>query len=475
MNSASPISKEYPRSDVFERAYLVKIFHNPSLQDRYLDQTLPATFLDVKRRLVIWLMKKLREENLPIKIDNMLMIQAKGSEAFLAFKRKHRVESLTEGELTDILLDPSVDGSDRFFDNCKDEILKSSFSRFVEDILTDIRYYNSFNNSNYHPYITSRFKAGMKIYDLIYSRIGNIRDQYSETKALINNPNEYVGTSSRVLNSFLGGFTRGYVGTIIAKSSHGKSSWADYNIMQNLASGKIRTVAKITPEESASTQYRRYLAMLCKLSTSGMRLKQIEVTEAHLDVLRDKLHGRLHIYDDVFKMKDIIDLMHTLKDDMIYLDHINSIDYPGKGSYMERMVGNIPAMIDAEKRLAKEKNIPIINLSQVGDKDIQKSDRLIKAPRYFDAYGSSVLYQAAREFLALWYPYKDEDDSGISISTTPASPNDIHISIEKSSFSKVGKIRLHFDPEYNTFTDTEQYIKKMEKHSSFIPAEERLF
>lgn len=464
----------YPHSDVFERAYLVKLFHNQSLRDKYLPETLPQVFLDRKRRLVVYLMRKLHDEGQTVTIDNMLMIQSKHSEGLEAFMKKHKVTILSEDELRDILFDNTVDSREIFFDNCKDEILKASFTRFIEDILSDVKYYNDLNNAKYHSYILSKFKAGAKIHSIIYGRLGANRDVYEETMAKVNNPNEYIPTSSRVLNSYISGFTRGYVGSIIAKASQCKSSWVDHNILHNILSGKVGVVGKITPEEDTPTQLTRYLAMLCKLPTSGMRLKTVTATREHMQILKDKLSGRLIIHDDVFKMKDIIELSDSMKVDMIYIDHLNGIDYPGTGTYMDRMIGNIPGLVDAQKRIAKTKHIPIINLSQVNDKDIQRSDRLMKAPRYWDVYGSSVLFQASREFIALWYPYKDQDDNSI-MAETNYSINDVRIHIEKSSFSRVGRMALHFEPDYNLFTDTDKDTKKMGKGNYLPPQEEMVF
>lgn len=468
-----PEYQKYPNADIFERAYLVKLFHNEKLRDRYLPETLPQVFLDPKRRLLVYLMRLLHDNKLNITVDNILMVQSRQSENLKAFLKKNRVNKLEENEVIEMLFDTTVDGREQFFENCKDEILHASFTRFISNLLDEIEHYNDLNNVKYDSYIMSRFKAGQRIHNIIYNRLGDKRDMYHETQEMVNDPEEYVPTASRVLNSYIGGFTKGYVGSIIAKSSHGKSSFTDYNILQNITSKKVDKVAKITPEENAATQLRRYLAMICKIPTSGMRLKLVQVTNEHLQAVKAKLDNHLIIRDDVFKMKDIIELTESLKVDMIYVDHMNSIDYPGTGTYMERMIGNIPGLVDAQKRIAKQKNIPIINLSQVGDKEIQRSDRLIKAPRYWDVYGSSVLYQASREFIALWYPYKDQEDN--SFTTEQFTMNDMRIHIEKSSFSKVGRLKVHFEPDFNLFTDTDVETKKVEKGNYVPPREELLF
>ena len=182
------------------------------------------------------------------------------------------------------------------------------------------------------------------------------RDQLEEAQALINSTEEYISTSSQVLNSYIGGFTRRFVASIIAKSSHAKSSWVDYNILHSLAKGKVRKVVKITPEEDAGTQYRRYIAMIMKISTTAMRMKTVTITDEHVRIVREKLEGRLKIVDDVFKYKDVLEVMHSTEGtDMLILDHLQAIDYPGNRSSMENMIGGIPGLVSFQKRTAKEK------------------------------------------------------------------------------------------------------------------------
>src|SRR5690606_2724424 len=125
----------------------------------------------------------------------------------------------------------------------------------------------------FEPNITALFRKGLRIHQLIYNRATEKRDQFTEMRDLINNDDEYISTCSSALNSYIGGFTRGHVDTVGAKSSHCKSSWTDYNILHTILSGKVSRVDKITPEEKAGLQLRRYAAMILKMSTTSMRLK----------------------------------------------------------------------------------------------------------------------------------------------------------------------------------------------------------
>lgn len=463
--------QDYP-SDVFEAPYLVKLFHNKELQDKYLMQTLPSIFLDIKKRVIVYLMRKLYEADLNITVDNIISIQAKLKDdaQFRAFLRKHYAKPLSYDDIYDIVHDVSVSSETTFFDDIRKEMLSRSFSRFVTDILSDIEYNKSFWTDSHNFDIIVKMKGAIKLYDILQGRKKNNIDYFQETMDLVNGLDEYIPTSSRTLNGYIGGFTRNYPAIIAAKSSHCKSSWADYNILSNILSGAVSKVTKITPEETASTQLRRYVAMLCKISTTDMRLKLAKITDEHIKILKEKIGGKLEIIHSAVKLSDVIDAMNNSKADMIYIDHINGIDYPGRGTFLERMVGNIPELVNAEKRIAMEKHISIVNISQVNDKDIQRSTRIVKAPRFWDVYGSSALYHASREFLTLWYPYKDQEDNDL-VYEESYDMSDIRILIEKSSFSKVGRIKLNFIPEYNLFYDIKREETKMEKEQVWSPPE----
>jgi len=419
-------------------------------------------------------MKRLKQLKTAITVDSMALYCKSEEEQLVAFCKRHKIVLPTYEQLHDILYEPGYDTSDKLFEEAKLEITNRAFVRFVEDMIDEVKYYNSYaaTHSNYKNIILGKARAIWKVHNLLYNKDVK-RDQLAEAQSLINLKNEYISTSSQVLNTYIGGFTRKYVASVIAKSSHAKSSWLDYNSAHSIVNNKVKRIVKITPEEDAGTQYRRYLALFCKISTTAMRMKTVEITDAHIQLVKDKLQNRLMIYDTVYKYKDVIDLLSSINDtDMIIIDHLQAIEYPGNGTFLNNMIGNIPGLINFQKKIAKNINCSIINVSQVADKEIARSDRIIKAPRFYDAYGSSVLYQVSREFLALWYPYRDWEDQLINPGTVP-SENEIQISIEKSSFSRVGKVMLHFNPEFNLFTDMSK--KQLGKLDYVAPIEQTLF
>lgn len=444
---------------------VMELFFKTEVQDKYLPTILPQMFLDRKKRLVVFVMKLLQSKSEPITPETVVSTLKVGGDEIESFKKKHYIYDLSDQDVFDMSNDLTVTIRENYTKVVYEQLIKHAFSRYVYDSLYDMDDYN--DNFNEKAVIL-KAKNIPKVYDIFHNRLNVEReDQLQSTLELINSDNEYVRTMSQALNSYMGGFTRGYVGTIGAKSGHTKSSFTDFNIVQNLLTDKVKKVLIISPEEMAQLRWRRAIATLCRIPTSHMRQKQAMVTEDHIKIVREKLWDRLQIEDKVDKMADIIKLMEETDADMVYVDHLQSITYPGYGSAMENMIGNIPGLVNIEKRIAKEKNIPIVNLSQVNDKDIQRSDRLIKAPRYWDLYGSSVLYQAARELLMLWYQYKDyEDNPMIYDRDNPPSVNRIYVILEKSSFSATTKIPMFFDPEFNVFRDEKPETLKKLSHKA---------
>lgn len=451
-----------------ERYFILKLFQNEKVRNTYLPDILPHIFLDRKRRYVCFLMKRLYSENKVVTPDMVIVKMKDNDEANIAFKNKHFVPKVDEKEIFDMAFDETIDSSKDLIDIVYKNLLSSAFKRFVANAIFDME---EANDKYKHPIILAKARGIVKVYDIIYDRMDvDSRDQLLETQEFINNPEEYVRTNSRVLNTMMGGFTRGFVDTIGAKSGHTKSSWTDANALQNLLTGKVSKVLIISPEEPAPIRWRRIFASVCNIPISQMRQKSTQVEAKHIKLIRDKLDGKLEINDSVFDYVGIVKLMQDTDADMIYIDHLQSISYPGRRSALENMIGNIPGLVNIQKKIAKQKKIPIVNLSQVNDKMIQRSDRILKAPRYWDLYGSSILYQAARELLMLWYPIKDyENQTGISMAKPP-SVNDIEMRIEKSSYSKTGRVLMNFIPDFNRFTDRNP---KVLDRLSYVAPEEK--
>lgn len=396
-------------------------------------------------------MKVLNGQNEIITPDMVIMKISQPDIIIENFKQKHFIGDIPASEVYDMAFDSTVNSSNAMVDVTYKQLLSSAFTRFVSDAVFDMDEANRQYNQNK---VLAKAKGIIKVNEIIYNKITNSgkTDQLENAREFINNPDEYIRTMSQALNTIMGGFTRRYVDTIGAKSGHCKSSFTDANAVQNLLSGKIQQVTIISPEESADLRWRRVFASVCKIPISQMRQKSAEITDEHIRMIRDKLGDKLIIIDGVYSLAETVAVMNDSMSDMILIDHINALTYPGRGNSMENMIGGIPGLVNIEKKIAKDKNISIVNLSQVNDKQIQRSDRLLKAPRYWDLYGSSALYHASRELLMLFYPIKDYEQEGIQVEKPPTI-NDIEVRVEKSSFTQTGKVNMHFEPEFNIFKD----------------------
>ena len=461
---------ERPKNDIYEKNFLIKLFHNKSLQQTHLDGITPAIFADKTRRLICYLMKRLKAVDKEISVNNMFLFVCNPDEHLLAFQRKNKIEMPTEEMITDILYEVGTDASDAYFDVIYKNLLEMSFYRFVDKAGDEIKLQNTFPKENSISAICGNAKAILTVHKILFDGKEYKRDQLQETLEKVNSKDEYITTSSAHLNSMIGGFTRGYVDAIIGKSGHGKSSWVDFNILHTLMANKAKKIVKITPEEDAATQWRRYLAMICKISTTIMRQKGIIITKDHLDAIKKAVGDRLAIYDKTNRMKDILEIQRVAECDQLYLDHLQKVVYPGTKDPMGNMIGNIPGLVGAQEQLAKQKNMSIINLSQVGDKEIARSQRMSKRPRYHDAFGSSTLYQTAREFLAIYYPIKDKDEEPDNF-IGEVGLNTFEVYVEKSSYSIIGKIKMNFDYEFNRFAD----VGELKKTDFISKKEQELF
>ena len=417
-------------------------------------------------------MRRLKNQNKDITVDNIMLFASNPDEDMNAFKKKHFTGELTVDDINVNFFPDAIGYGEDMFEEAHKCLIGNAFARLVEDSVSEINYYNSYNDENYHSNILDKAQLIIKAHETMYSNGKSSRDYLAEAQKLVNSQDEYISTSSRVLNSYIGGFTRRYVTPIIAKASHCKSGWVDFNIAQGIKSGKIKKkVVKITPEENADVQMKRYIAMFAQESTTGMRQKLITITAEHLQKVRDIISDKIIIYDNVYKERMILDIMRSCKDvDMIVVDHITTIEFPGNRTWLDNQIGGTPGFVIQAEKIAKEKNCVMMLLSQVNDKEIMRSDRINKAPRYWDAYGSSSLYQKSREFLALYYPLKDWEENAFGFTEIP-SINDVRLRIEKSSFTKLGSVKLNYIPEYNIFLDVDP-DKKLAK-SDYIPPEEK--
>ena len=377
----------------------MKLFHNKDLQDKYLEDVLPGLFHSTIRRMIIFTMKKLRSNNMNITVENIMLVQ--NTKPIRVYLRKIRAESLTEEIISDELMDVSVDGSPDLFKESFESLHDEAFAHYVETANEDLTYEIAYRN---RPAILARSRSIEKVHDKLYRSKNKQRDdQISDTMDEINRSSAYLRMASNQLTSIIGGWSRGYVGSAIGRPSHNKSTYFTWDSTWQIKTSKLDRVDVISTEESPLSFWRRIYAIELGIPIKDMIEGIRKISLSDMQKIKDLYEGRI-VFHQLKNYNDIVDLIYSLTSEYVWVDHINSIAYPNGNSYT-----GIESLIHHQKQwLMRNKDSVLVNLSQVNTKEMKKKNRTF--PSKEDAYMSSILEQASREFLSFYYPYKDTID-----------------------------------------------------------------
>lgn len=434
------------KTEIYEKSVLVKLFHNKGLQDKYLEDILPGIFQSVIRRVLIFTMQKLLDNNMDISIENIILVQ--NTKPLGLYLRKVKASPLTEDQVYNEVLDTSVDASPDLFRESFECLHDEAFAYYVESVNKELTYELAFCN---RPAILARTKSVDRIHSLLYKSKNKERDdQIFSTMDEINRSSAYLRMASNRLTSILGGWSRGYAGSAIGRPSHNKSTYFTWDSTWQIKHNKLDRVDVISTEESPLSFWRRIFAIELGISIKDMieGIRKISITD--MQKIKDLYEGKI-VFKQLKKFSDIIDYLNSLRSEYIWIDHINSISYPQNNDYK-----GIISLINYEKEwLIKNKDSVIINLSQVNTKEMKKRNRTF--PSKEDAYMSSVLEHASREFLSFYYPYKDTIDKDFQKKFAGRgkipTPDQMQISIEKNSYGDIGIIDMKYIPEFGIFED----------------------
>lgn len=443
-------------SELIEQSVLLKILYNPELQV-YLDDMLPGTFIRKDYRMIIFAMIQLRKKEIKITVNNIKTYLTIEKDAE-TFRRKAKAPRLTPEEIEGILINDALDQntSKEMFDKLYPLLLEGAFYNYAELRMGDVNYYLSYPDKV--SQIAASCASVSRLADVLFKRKHkNINNPFRDVAQFINDSNVYIPTFSREINAKMHGWSRGYPNSILARSQHCKSTFITNEVRHKVKKNLVDKVAIISTEERQNVYYARLFCAEFLLSSSKMRAGITKITDDQVNIMEKIYKGRLEVFDGISYYKDVIDLLNSLRDyELIFIDHINMIKFPGSGNDLQNMPGGIASLITDEKRfLEKAKDTSIINLNQVKEKDIESIRDRWKKPPYTMAYGSTTTYFAAREWLTLYYPYKDVMNRGIEWIGAEFIPtvNDLFVSIEKSSFSELGEIQLKYEPEHFLLND----------------------
>lgn len=374
----------------------------------------------------------------------------------IQFKRKVKTsEEITSEYIHSEVYDIDVDSSSHLAKEIFQELHNFAFADFAQQMNSGINYDLAYNDNQS---ILARAKAIQKVHRTIFgNKYKENKDQIGFAAQSINQGDSYIPTSSPALNNFMLGWSKKFPCSFVGRSSHGKSTFMTQEGIHKVLKELVDEVHVIAPEEPSEVFWRRIFAATFKIPISAMRSGTVKISQQQVDHVKKLYENKIKVHNDALKFRDIIDLLFSLKGShFTWIDHINAIEYPGNGTSLQNMIGGIPGLIAYEKQyMLDNPEAIIVNLTQANEKVIMSESGYWKQPKYSHAYCSQVLHQASREFLSLYYPYKDS----VNFPTEwvgkrdPHSPTDMFMSIEKSSFGDVSRIHFKYDPEFGTFKD----------------------
>lgn len=413
-------------------------------------------------------MKKLSAENIVITPENLALAQTNPN--VIIFMRKHVIVKMNVDQIYNHLYDTEVSNNLELFNETFKELHNIAFATFVEVTNKEITYDLGYSNP---ASIVARARAIDKVHKVIFkSKYKSYKDSIQLAAEAINKKDSYLRVWSNNINNLVGGWSRGFVGSLIGRTSHGKSTYMTYDTMYQIKSKKLDRVDIIAPEEPSDIFWRRIFAAELKIPVKKMIDGVIKISPQEIALVKNHYEGKI-FFHELIRFNDIVDLIFTLKTEYIWIDHVNAISYPNN----DQMNG-IVALVNRQKQFLKENpETVIVDLSQVNTKEMKKKGRLF--PSKEDAYMSTVLDHAAREFLSIYYPYKDSTDKEEYIGFAGKhkklnySPDLIQISVEKNSFGETGILDFRYLQDYGIFEDVP--LRKTMTPNIILPEDNDLF
>jgi len=436
--------------DLYEKNALAKLFFNVELRDKYLPSMLTSLFQKPHRRLAAFGMKLLHEKGQAISIETLVMVQS--SDKIKTFRWKHHVtEVLSVETLTDMLYDMDVDNSVEQFSEIWKELHTVLWNTRVTDTIQLMHKNKSPRN------VLPLSKGLQRIHRVIYKhKYTSDGSQIASAVIRMNSSRRMLPFFSDDLNELVGGWTCGYPNAIIGRGGHAKSTMMSYDTIWKLDNGIIDKADVILCEEDIVSFWSRVFAYKFNIPMPAIRNGTVTITPEQTALIEKQYSGRLNVYSEVTKFADVVDIIFSSTADYIWIDHVNGIEYPGRGSTMQNMIGGIPTLLAREKEyLQDRRDSALVNLCQVNEKVMAQNLNLWKMPKVTDAYGGTTVNQAAREVLCTYYPFKDvieEPERWVGkMAKKPHGEKDLYVSVGKSNLGRTGEVRLGFENDYGSF------------------------
>lgn len=256
------------------------------------------------------------------------------------------------------------------------------------------------------------------------------------------NPTEHIKTGFKILDDMLnGGMIRGTVGTIGARPSVGKTTFA-VNIAENNPDKKILFFSL---EMSCRMVYDKLIA-----SVGNIDYKNAVNHDVGFDTVKAVLdkHKNFTVIDNITAAEEMTEMIRRLKPDMVFIDYIQIVYTKKQYDVIRQRIDYISQLL---KRTAKQTNCCIICLSQLARS--AKEEPTMSALKE-----SGGLEQDSDYIILLKRPYV------LDKSNKDILPSDTTVKVDKNKFGSTGEIKYYFEGKYQRFTENEEPIGHIKKN-----------
>ena len=257
-------------------------------------------------------------------------------------------------------------------------------------------------------------------------------------------PTERIKTGFKILDDMLnGGMIRGTVGTIGARPSVGKTTFA-VNIAENNPDKKILFF-------SLEMTYRMVYDKLIA-SVAHIDYKNAVNHDVGFDTVKAVLekHKNFTVIDNVATAEEMTEIIRRIKPDIVFIDYIQIVYTKKQYDVIRQRIDYISQLL---KRTAKQMNCCIICLSQLARS--AKEEPTMSALKE-----SGGLEQDSDYIILLKRPYV------LDKSNKDILPSDTTVKVDKNKFGSTGEIKYYFEGKYQRFTENEEPIGHIKKNDN---------
>lgn len=262
-------------------------------------------------------------------------------------------------------------------------------------------------------------------------------------------PTERIKTGFKILDDMLnGGMIRGTVGTIGARPSVGKTTFA-VNIAEN---NPDKIILFFSLEMSCRMVYDKLVASVGNIDYKNATNHDVgfDTVKAVLDKYKNFI-----VVDNVTTTEEMTEIIRRVKPDIVFIDYIQIVYTKKQYDVIRQRIDYISQLL---KRTAKQINCCIVCLSQLARS--AKEEPTMSALKE-----SGGLEQDSDYIILLKRPYV------LDKSNKDILPSDTTVKVDKNKFGSTGEIKFYFEGKYQRFTENEEpmgHIKKSDENEDTL-------